>query len=77
MIYQRLTFECHAVYSYEIVEPPDMRWGIVDENGTWNGMIRMVQYKVTSFIFDLLDDNIRMCNSWTVYVFRSRYETII
>ena len=39
---------CHPCSHVE-VEPPDMLWGSFDEStGTWNGIVRQLQYKVRS-----------------------------
>ena len=35
------------VHSYEVREQRDGMWGIADENGTWNGMIRKVMDNVS------------------------------
>jgi hypothetical protein len=32
-------------FSYTVVRPADRKWGCLDENGTWNGMMGMMVRK--------------------------------
>lgn len=33
-------------FTYNLIEAPDRKFGSVDENGEWNGLVRMVMDKV-------------------------------
>ena len=37
----------YIINRYEVVEPPDGQWGIMNEDGNWTGMIGMVMNKVS------------------------------
>ncbi len=30
-------------FTYSVVRPPDKQWGAIQKDGTWNGMVRMLQ----------------------------------
>ena len=32
-------------FTYSILKPPDLQWGVQTNNGTWTGMIRMLKDK--------------------------------
>jgi hypothetical protein len=36
-----------------MVPPPDQKWGALDVNGTWNGMVGMVHRKEVEFALGL------------------------
>ena len=36
-----LLFQAQLNFTYEIILPPDGKYGTVDENGVWNGMVKM------------------------------------
>jgi hypothetical protein len=52
----------HSNLSYEVIEPPDLLWGIEQEDGTWNGMIAQVMNKVSAF-YDNICVKCKMCNN--------------
>ena len=37
----------HFIFSYDLFEVPDGKFGIINESGTWNGMIGMVHRRVS------------------------------
>lgn len=32
-----------VILRYELVEPPDGQWGVVDDHGNWSGVVGMLQ----------------------------------
>ena len=36
-------------FTYTYVPPPDGAWGVLQEDGTWNGMMNMVQNEDVDF----------------------------
>ena len=37
-------------FSYEVINPPDGQWGLIDEDGRWNGKIGMAARGEVDFI---------------------------
>lgn len=45
---------------YELVEPPDGQWGVVDDSGNWSGIVGMLQHERADFSFCLTTTSPRM-----------------
>ncbi|XP_071516757.1 glutamate receptor ionotropic, kainate 2-like isoform X2 [Panulirus ornatus] len=40
------TLSQHVKFEYELITPPDMLWGVMLPNGSWNGMLGQIQKEV-------------------------------
>ncbi|XP_071523502.1 glutamate receptor ionotropic, delta-1-like [Panulirus ornatus] len=47
------TMAAHLNFTYELVEPPDGQWGVVDDHGNWTGVVGMIQQERADLSFCL------------------------
>ena len=49
-------------FTYSVVEPPDGQWGAIRPDGTWTGMVGLLQEK-----------KVDLCKKYTNCVYRARF----
>lgn len=53
----------HGVGSYELIRSPEKVWGGPDKNGSWNGMLGMLQREVSPEMEGIFEKSVEFgCN---------------